>query len=182
MINTTQSQQTLTSANITLGSLGTMMDQMALDFGWDDSQLTVTAGSTAGQSNLTSTGSITLGSSTLGVGPYGPGTAVVPHTYITNGTGVLNTPWIGTDTLTGYIFRVQGDSKFGGDLVLDGDLKMGGVSLGDRLDAIEARLNILRPNADLESKWVKLRELGEEYRRLEAEIIDKQRVWDTLKA
>lgn len=164
-----------THENITLGSLGTMMDQMALDFGWDNSQLTITANTA---SNITSTGSITLGGNTPSLWPN--------HTYITNGTGTSNIapPWgtgIGTD-LYGNIFQVRGDSKFGGDIELEGDLKIGGVSLNKRLDAIEQRLNILRPNAELESKWAKLRELGEEYRRLEAEIIDKQAVWDALKA
>lgn len=165
-----------THEHITLGSLGTMMDQMALDFGWDNSQLTVTANTA---SNITSSGSITLGGNTPSLWSN--------HTYITSGgTGPSNIapPWvtgIGTD-LYGNIFRVQGDSRFGGDLELEGDLKIGGVSLSKRLDAIEQRLNILRPNVDLESKWVKLRELGEEYRRLEAEIIDKQAVWDALKS
>ncbi len=73
------------------------------------------------------------------------------------------------------VLRVSGDAEF------DGDIKIKGVNLTDRLDAIEERLGILRPNNDLEGKWEKLKKLGEEYRQLEKEILEGEQIWDMLK-
>jgi flagellar motility protein MotE (MotC chaperone) len=49
------------------------------------------------------------------------------------------------------------------------------------LSAIEDRLNILQINQQLEKDWKDLRELGQQYRQLEKEILDKIKVWDKLK-
>lgn len=73
------------------------------------------------------------------------------------------------------VLKVTGNAEF------DGDIKIKGVNLTDRLDAIEERLGILRPNNDLEGKWEKLKALGEEYRRLEKEILEGENIWDMLK-
>ena len=73
------------------------------------------------------------------------------------------------------VLKVSGDAEF------EGDIKIKGVSMSDRLDAIEERLGILRPNNDLEGKWEKLKALGEEYRRLEKEILEGESIWDMLK-
>lgn len=62
----------------------------------------------------------------------------------------------------------------------EADVVINGVSLTDSLKVIEQRLNILRVNNELEAKWDQLRELGEQYRRLEADIVAKQRMWETL--
>jgi|688.fasta_scaffold285784_3 hypothetical protein len=70
---------------------------------------------------------------------------------------------------------VKGDAEF------EGDIKIKGVNLTDRLDEIEKRLAILRPNNDLEGKWEKLKTLGEEYRKLEKEILEGESIWDILK-
>ena len=64
----------------------------------------------------------------------------------------------------------------------DADIRINGVSLTSVLKNIEERLNILRPNAELETEWHQLRELGDQYRRLEAELQEKSRVWGKLKA
>lgn len=76
---------------------------------------------------------------------------------------------------TKSIMKVDGDAEF------NGDIKIKGVNLTERLDAIEERLGILRPNNDLEGKWENLKKLGEEYRKLEKEILEKEQVWDLLK-
>lgn len=71
-----------------------------------------------------------------------------------------------------------------GQIALDGpdaDIKVNGQSLMTMLDQIQQRLNILRPNPELEAEWDQLRELGEQYRKLEAELTEKQAVWNTLK-
>jgi hypothetical protein len=73
------------------------------------------------------------------------------------------------------IMKVETDAEF------NGDVKIRGVSLDERLNVIEERLGILRPNHDLEGRWEKLKEIGEAYRTLEKEILEKEQVWDLLK-
>ena len=68
----------------------------------------------------------------------------------------------------------------GGILELKGkqaDLVINGVSLSDTLKGIQDQLNMLQPNQALEAEWDQLRELGQQYRRLEAELLQKQRAW-----
>jgi len=64
----------------------------------------------------------------------------------------------------------------------DADIQINGVSLTSVLKNIEERLNILRPNPELEAEWSKLRELGDQYRRLEAELKEKSLMWNKLNA
>lgn len=89
-----------------------------------------------------------------------------PYTTATNWTTYNNQP---------QVLKVSGDAEF------EGDIKIKGVSISDRLDAIEERLGILRPNNDLEGKWEKLKKLGEEYRKLEKEILEGENIWEMLK-
>jgi len=70
---------------------------------------------------------------------------------------------------------VKGDAEF------EGDIKLKGKSLADTLDNIEKRLAILHPNEKLEEKWEKLKELGDQYRALEKDILEKEKIWETLK-
>jgi len=62
------------------------------------------------------------------------------------------------------------------------DIKINGVSLTETLQVIQDRLNILKPNKELENEWNQLRELGERYRELEKQFAEKQKMWDTLKS
>ena len=62
------------------------------------------------------------------------------------------------------------------------DIKINGISLTDVLKNIEHRLHILRPNTELEAEWHQLRELGDQYRRLEAELKEKSLMWNKLNA
>jgi len=55
------------------------------------------------------------------------------------------------------------------------------VSLNDTLRSIQDRLNMLQPNTALEAEWDQLRAIGEQYRDLEKQLIQKQRAWDILK-
>lgn len=90
--------------------------------------------------------------------------------------GSQNLSWGDTMTL---------DPHPGGRIDLRGegaDIDINGVSLMDTLRGIQDRLNILRPNQSLEKEWDELRELGERYRALEAELTDKQRAWDALRS
>jgi hypothetical protein len=65
---------------------------------------------------------------------------------------------------------------------LDGaDIHINGESLMKTLQGLEQRLNILRPNTELEAEWDQLRELGDQYRQLETELMEKQKMWNKLK-
>jgi hypothetical protein len=92
-----------------------------------------------------------------------------PYT-ISSGTGI-NSPWYST-TASSKI-NLTGE---------DADIEINGKSLMDMIEKIEERLNILTPNEKLEAEWEELRELGNQYRKLEQHIKDKQATWDKLKA
>ena len=101
------------------------------------------------------------------------------YTTVTTGTGgytYTNTtsPWItvndGQSTLS-----VSGDADFAGDV------RVKGRSLAEFMESVEQRLNMLRPNPRLEQEWDQLRELGEQYRALEQQLLEKERMWQTLK-
>ena len=99
------------------------------------------------------------------------------YTYTTTGTGagVVASPWIATGTNSSNTLSVQGDAEF------DGDITVKGRSLSEFMDDVEQRLNILRPNPDLEAEWDQLRALGEQYRELERQLTEKSQVWNILK-
>ena len=107
--------------------------------------------------------------------------------YTTPGTG--NISWgnlNGTSTSWGNITLAEPDIKGAtlkvkGDADFDGEVTIKGKSLTDMLDKIEERLAILHPNPKLEDKWNELKELGKRYKELEAEIIEKEKVWAILK-
>lgn len=61
------------------------------------------------------------------------------------------------------------------------DIVINGVSLNDTLRSIQDRLCMLRPNRELEADWDQLRDLGEQYRKLEKQLMEKQRAWDILR-
>lgn len=67
------------------------------------------------------------------------------------------------------------------DIPQGGDLRIGNVSLTERLDRIESRLGILNPRPELEREFEELRALGEQYRVLEKEIQDRLKTFETLK-
>jgi hypothetical protein len=93
---------------------------------------------------------------------------------MTNGT--TGTYSIATNpNLEGTTLKVKGDADF------EGDVTIKGKSINDSLERIEERLAILRPNEELEKKWDNLRELRKQYMELEAEIIEKEKMWEILK-
>ena len=49
-----------------------------------------------------------------------------------------------------------------------------------RLDVIENRLAILSPNTELEERWEQLKLLGEQYRQLEQDILEKEKLMKIL--
>lgn len=61
------------------------------------------------------------------------------------------------------------------------DIFIKGVGLGERLNQIEKRLDILIINPKLEAKYEQLKKLGEEYRALEKDLLEKDKILDILK-
>jgi len=108
---------------------------------------------------------------------YGsPSNSMYPNTLSpsivikSNGTSDNNWGYKPTPNLT-----VCGDTK------IQGELTVGGKNISQTLEKIEERLAILYPNLELESKWDKLRELRNQYIELEKEIIEKEKIWNTIK-
>lgn len=102
------------------------------------------------------------------------GTNGIGSLTLTNGTNGLtyHDNWT---TLPEQSFHVRGNAEF------EGDVKVKGKSLTEMLDKIEERLAILHPNEKLEDKWLELKKLGDAYRALEKDILEKEKIWETLK-
>jgi hypothetical protein len=102
--------------------------------------------------------------------------------YDLTGITGISVPWTGTGSNT-----ITMDSSWNrpasGKIKLDGpgaDIEVNGESLMSMLRNIEQRLNILKPNPELESEWAELQALGDAYRTLEAQIQAKMKTWDTI--
>lgn len=118
--------------------------------------------------------------------PHSSGHPAVGAVYANSSIGINNA---GYATTGGYTFRNTVDPTFSnvkaGTLILQGreaDIEINGVSLMTVLQGIQKRLNILEPNRTLEAEWHQLQELGDQYRALEAELLQKQRMWSQLSA
>lgn len=117
--------------------------------------------------------SSTYGSDTISI------TSPAPGPMLTSGTFNTNTVWTTDNTWTSPSMIGRG-----GQLSINGenaDIVINGKSLSKTIQDIEDRLCILRPNQELEEQWDQLKELGEQYRKLEAEFKEKSKMWDTLK-
>jgi hypothetical protein len=113
-------------------------------------------------------------------------TSTSGQVYTTSSTGNINwgnlngtsTSWatLSQDpNLSGHSLTVKGTADF------EGEVTIKGKSLTGMIEKIEERLAILHPNLKLEDKWDELKELGKRYKELEAEIIEKEKVWAILK-
>ena len=124
---------------------------------------------------LGSVGSIQLGSTVGAISSptYTINSNISPNWSWSNSaiTGMNNPVMISTNDGSGVI-DLKGDNA---------DVKVNGESLMETLHEIQDRLNILRPNQDLEAEWDQLRDLGKQYRKLEAELKEKSKMWKTLK-
>ena len=103
------------------------------------------------------------------------------HVYVVGGGGSLGTTsisapnWSTSNTLN---VPTSGRMELRGE---QADIVINGVSLNDTLKLIQDRLCMLRPNRELEAEWDQLRDLGEQYRKLENQLMEKQQAWDILK-
>ena len=100
------------------------------------------------------------------------GTSTIPYTYTTTGT---NAVWTQTNSGTMHIDADGLTMKEGADI------KIGGKSLTQAIEKIEERLGILRPNAALEERWDKLKDLRRQYMEMEKDILEKEKIMKILK-
>jgi hypothetical protein len=137
--------------------------------------------------NLTASVSSTTASQTYTIGNLGSGltysnTAITGTAYpnvtlgasgpFTFSAGTNTAPWF-TQSPTSAKIKLEGE---GADIVVNGS------SLVDAINSIKDRLNCLQINPALEKEWDDLRALGDQYRKLEKQILEKQATWDRLKA
>jgi hypothetical protein len=94
---------------------------------------------------------------------------------IAPGLGLTNNGWSSTPTLT---VSQSGTIQHEGE---NADIRVNGESMMQTLRDIQDRLNMLRPNPELEAEWDQLRAVGEQYRKLESEFKEKSKMWNTLK-
>lgn len=100
----------------------------------------------------------------------------------------------GVDTITtspGTIYTINNIGSPGQTLTWDGtnpawttptlEIDKDVKELKESIQNIEKRLAILHPNQELEERWEQLKQLGEEYRALEKDILEKEKIWETLK-
>ena len=88
-------------------------------------------------------------------------------------TSTVNSPWVQSPPMAGPKIKLDG---------ADADIEINGVSLWRTMQEISNRLNIMQVNPELETQWQELRELGEQYRKLEQHILDKQATFDRVRA
>lgn len=135
---------------------------------FDDTMITITSGACGG-SGLWGQG--------MGVG--GSPLTTSPGTIYNTHPGQTLT-WPGTNTVWNNT-TLDTPLKVNGDAEIDGDIKIKGKSLSEAIENIEKRLAILHPNEKLEEKWEELKALGERYRELEKDILEKEEIWKILK-
>jgi len=110
------------------------------------------------------------------------GASISPSLTLGN-LAMSNTVWTSARTATGAPWATYNPT--GAKIQLNGenaDVEVNGWSLVDAVKRIEERLGLFQPNPELEKEWEDLRELGEQYRKLEQHIRDKQATFDRIKA
>lgn len=94
--------------------------------------------------------------------------------YTTSGIGAGgNVPWLTQSPFSAPKIKLDGEGA---------DVEVNGWSLVAAVKRIEERLDLFQLNPKLEAEWEELRELGEQYRKLEQHIKDKQATFERLKA
>ena len=154
---------TIPSNDITMMSSATMAGDSV-------DTITLTGSSSSPTYTISSTGNVSSGIY------WGINSGSSGQSLTSNGT---NTGWanisLADPDIKGSTLKVNGNADF------EGEITIKGRNLTDMLDKIEERLAILHPNPELEDRWDELKELGKRYKELEAEIIEKEKIWAILK-
>lgn len=104
------------------------------------------------------------------------------HTVSTVGSSSV--AWSQDYSITGNLTTANATVNItsnGIDLKNGTDITVGGKSLTDAISKIEERLGILNPNPQLEERWDQLKDLRRQYQALEAELLEKEKMWNILK-
>ena len=67
---------------------------------------------------------------------------------------------------------IDGKMRISGD---DADIEINGISLKQTLEDIQQRMAILQPNPELEKEFKELREIRQQYIKLERNLLEKKR-------
>ena len=73
-------------------------------------------------------------------------------------------------------------TPLGIDMHKNADITVGGKSMREFMEQVTERLAMLEPNKKLEAEWAELKELGDQYRAMEQDLLEKAKSWDILKA
>jgi hypothetical protein len=142
-----------------------------------------------------------LSSNTITLGPsLQAGFGAVPNVTVTTGAigstgytytnstagnvmwgGTPNAVWTTSNTGWDTATLTAGQS---GKITLkgkDADVEINGKSLKETLEALEERLNWMKPDPELEKEWDELRRLGNRYRAMEKKCREKAKMWEQLK-
>jgi hypothetical protein len=65
--------------------------------------------------------------------------------------------------------------------ITEGDLTIEGRSMKEFMDNVEKRLAILNVNQELEEQWEELKKLGDKYRELEEQLLERNKIMEILK-
>ena len=107
----------------------------------------------------------------------------IDHNALTGGYNNAITGGYNGITYTDFSPKAGIQIKEGNLEIADGyDIKIGGRSMLATLDTIAQRLAMLETNKELEQEFEELRALGDQYRKLEAELKQRMATWDLLKA
>ena len=145
-----------------MGDHAQRLEEILAEWDLDDKLDTYSVDLSSVQNNVSLTSPYTVNLSSLGQFPNA--------VFTTSSTGINTAPWYSQTTSSKI--RLEG---------ADADIEINGVSLWTTMQEIANRLNIMHTNPELETQWAELRELGEQYRKLEQHILDKQATWDRLK-
>jgi hypothetical protein len=150
-------------------------EQLDLDFD-PDSNITVSSG----------TDCYTISIDPSVYSTYSSSSSITSPCVISWGSGTTSTCWPTSSnyTISSGAFNSPGTVKIdtnGIQMEAGTDIKIGDSSLSEVLAKLEERLNILHHNEALEDKWEELRTLGNQYRDLEKELLEKEKMWKILK-
>lgn len=108
------------------------------------------------------TAPLTLGTTVTGINSM----------WTTNNT--TSAPWLSVNpTNASTTIQLNGENA---------DILVNGWSLVESIKRIEERLAITQTDPRLEEEWEQLKVLGEQYRQLEAKILEQAKMWKELKS
>jgi len=96
-----------------------------------------------------------------------------PPTY----QSISPTEDIATNNIFSMSHDIDGKMRITGE---EADIEINGVSLKQTLEDIQQRMAILQPNPELEKEFKELREIRQQYIKLERNLLEKKEMWETL--